>query len=208
MELKIIEFLITSSIIYILVIFTMKRYMKIKTINSIKILQSIMMTFGASSFIYSYKQFVKSKDEKFQSIVKDFPQKWKEIIHLLSQDSSISYGIKEWIITGKVNEQIFNNLSLADLSIIEFLMASIYEVWLDMLSLELITLNSSVKDYEDLFKSNENNSEKITTHLNKIIGVLFKEEYVLNRILAEKNYYPNGFINYINYCTSSLRVDS
>ena len=208
MELKIIEFLITSSIIYILVIFIMKRYMKIKTINSVKILQSIMMTFGATSFIYSYKQFVKSKDEKFQSIAKDFPQKWKEIIYLLHEDSSISYGIKEWIITGKVNEQIFSNLSIADLSIIEFLMASIYEVWLAMLSIELVTLKSSVKDYEKLFNSSENNSEQLTTHLNKLVGLLFKEEYVFNRVLTEKKYYPNGFINYINYCVRSLRVDS
>ena len=204
MKVELIKFLLTGLIIYIIIIFAFSRYTGFNSVKTISIVQSITMTFGATGFIYSYFKFVKSKNEKFVSVAEKFPKKWNTILYMLNQDNSISPQIKNWILKGDVKEAAFRNLSLTDLNIIESIITTFYEVWLNMLSINLVTINSSVKDYISIFE-NKGNSETMTKHLNSFIGVLFKEEFVLNHIIEEKKFYPKGFINYIIYCVRSLK---
>lgn len=207
MQIKIIQFLLTGLIIYILIVFTLTKYTHFGSVKSIRTIQRITMTFGATSFIYSYLEYIKSTNEKLLSVAEIFPQKWNKILTQINNDNSISSGIKQWVLKGKINEAVFRNLSLSDESIIEIIITTLYEVWLNMVSINLIKLDSGIKDYENLFKS-KNNSDEFTKHLNTIVGVLFQEDFVLKHLLNEKKFYPDGFINYIIYCANSLRVVS
>lgn len=207
MQIKIIQFLLTGLIIYILIVFTLTKYTHFDSDKSIRTIQRITMTFGATSFIYSYLQYIKSTNEKLISVAEKFPQKWNKILTQINNDNSISSGIKQWVLKGKINEAVFRNLSLSDESIIEIIITTLYEVWLNMVSINLIKLDSGIKDYDNLFKS-KNNSDEFAKHLNTIVGVLFQEDFVLKHLLNEKKFYPDGFINYIIYCSRSLRIVS
>lgn len=205
MQLKVIQFLLSALIIYTLLIFHIQKYTKFDTVKSIQIMQSIMMTFGASGFIYSYMQYVKSTNEKFINVATNFPKKWQVILNSLNSDNSISPGIKKWVLTGKINEDVFKNLSLSDINLIEQVVTSFYELWLNMVSIDLIKNDFTFKDYDKLFKNAKND---LITHLNVVIGVLFEKDFVFNHIMTEKQFYPKGFITYISYCVRTLRKES
>lgn len=205
MQLKVIQFLLTGLIIYTFLIFHVRKYTKFNTVKSIRIMQRVMMTFGATGFIFAYIQYVKSTNEKFIDVASNFAQRWQDILKSLNSDNSISDSIKQWVLTGKVREEVFRNLSLSDMNIIEQIVSSFYEMWLDMVSINLIEKNYTFDDYEKLFKDNKND---LINHLNIIIGVLFEKKFVLEHIMNEKQFYPKGFIRYINYCVSTLRDES
>ena len=206
MKLEIIEFLISGLIIYILIIYIFSKYNGFTSDKSIDVVQSITMTFGATG-LFILMKFVKSKNDKLVSVAEKFPKKWNAILKGLNNDSSISPGIKQWILKGEIKEEFFRNLSLSDLNMIEIIITTLYEVWLSMLTVDIVKLTSSVKDYEAIFETKKN-SDDITKHLNTVIGVLFKEDFVLKHIFKEKNFYPKGFINYIIYCVRSLKTNS
>lgn len=205
MQLKVIQFLITALLIYIFVIFHVRKYTKFDTVKSIRIMQRIMMTFGATGFIYSYIQYVKSTNEKFIDVATNFPKKWQLILKSLNSNTSISPGIKEWVLTGKVSEEVFRNLSLSDLNIIEHIVTSFYELWLDMVSIGLVKNNFTFDDYEKLFKDSDNN---LINHNNIVLGVLFEKKFVFEHIMREKQFYPKGFMKYISYCVKRVRNES
>ena len=161
-----------------------------------------MMTFGATGFIYSYMQYVKNINEKFIDVATKFPKKWQLILKSLNSNTSISPGIKQWILTGKVSEEVFKNLTLSDLNIIEQIITSFYELWLDMVSIDLIKNNFTFDDYDKLFNDNKND---LINHLNIVIGALFEKKFVLKHIMREKDFYPKGYIKYINYCVNTVR---
>lgn len=204
MQFKIIEFLATVIIIYCLSLLFLTRYAKLEVVTSIKIIQSIMMTFGATSFIYSYRKFIQNTDEKIEAISQEFPDKWNNILESLQRDDSVSEEFKQWLLTGKSNDYLFYNLSTSDLTIIEILTSSIYQVWLKMVSIKLVSLNFTLEDYEKLFYSNKNSSEQLARNLNQIVGKLFNNPYVYKLVINEEKFYPTAFINYIRYCVKSF----
>lgn len=182
-------------IVYASLLVALMKFAKYGFHESVKLVRNIMMTLAGLSFIYSYQQQVKSKDDKIESIIESFPKKWTNILSYI-KNNNVSSDLKHWILVG--DQKTLYQLTLDDINAIEYVMIEIYELWNQLISLEL--MDSKTTNYKDIFESKNNKQLSLFTPTNRLIGRLFSQKTILGQLEKGSSFYSKGYVDYIKYC--------
>ena len=192
---KLIFMVLIVLIVYTCLLVALMKFSKYNFHESVKLLRNIMMTLAGLSFIYSYQQQIESKENKMETIFGTFPKKWTNIL-LYIKNNNVSPNLKRWILVG--DQKTLYHLTLDDINAIEYVIIEIYELWNELISLEL--MDSKTTNYKAIFESKNNKQLQLFSPTNRLIGRLFSQKTILDQLEKESSFYSKGYIDYIKYC--------
>jgi hypothetical protein len=192
---KVILMVLTVLAIYGVLLTLLMKFANYGFHESVKLIRNVMMTLAGLSFIFSFQQQIKSKEDKIDSIIASFPDKMTKILSYIN-NNTVSSQLKEFILGG--NDNNLQHLSIDDTNAIEFIIIEFYELWNKLIYLELMA--SSTDNYKKIFEADNKNQLKLFAPMNRVIGRLFSNEAIMNEIEKGSSFYPKGYIKYIKYC--------
>lgn len=193
---KAILMVLTVLVIYGVLLTLLMKFAKYTFHESVKLIRNVMMTLAGLSFIFSFQQQIKSKDDKIDSIIASFPDKMTKILSYIN-NNNVSSQLKEFILEGNDNN-LQQHLSIDDTNAIEFIIIEFYELWNKLIYLELMA--TGYDNYKKIFEDDNKNQLKLFAPMNRVIGRIFSNEVIMNEIEKGSSFYPKGYIKYIKYC--------
>ena len=126
---------LTVLVIYGVLLTLLMKFANYRFHESVKLIRNVMMTLAGLSFIFSFQQQIKSKEDKIDSIIASFPDKMTKILSYIN-NNNVSSQLKEFIVGG--NDNNLQHLNIDDTNAIEFIIIEFYELWNKLIYLELI----------------------------------------------------------------------
>lgn len=182
-------------LLYAILLVSLMKFANYGFHESVKLVRNIMMTLAGLSFVFSYQQQLKSKENKIDNIIANFPTKMTKILSYIN-NNNVSFQLKEFILGRKNNDLL--HLNLDDTNAVEFIILELYELWNKLIYLELI--DSKTDNYKEIFETNNNNQLKLFAPMNRAIGRIFSNKAIMTEIEKGSDFYPKGYIKYIKYC--------
>jgi hypothetical protein len=192
---KVILMVLTVLAIYGVLLTLLMKFAKYGFHESVKLIRNVMMTLAGLSFIFSFQQQIKSKEDKIDTIIANFPDKMTKILSYIN-NNNLSSQLKDFIVGG--NDNNLQHLSIDDTNAIEFIIIEFYELWNKLIYLELMA--SGTDNYKKIFEADNKNQLKLFAPMNRVIGRIFSNEAIMNEIEKGSSFYPKGYIKYIKYC--------
>lgn len=192
-----IKFVATTIIVYLLTIFILMKFTGSKFVSTVDIVQSVLMTIGALSFVYSYQQARTAKIDRIEKIATDVPKQWSEVLIYIKENKQLSPSLKNWILTGNDSNISNSTLNMEDLNFIEFVINKCYLIWLLMVESAIATPESTVEDYETFFKNAKTTDRDLMKNILLLIGGVCKPKFIHEHLRRESSFYPKGFMNFI-----------
>lgn len=192
-----IKFVATTIIVYLLIIFILMKLSGAKFVSTVDIVQSILMTIGALSFVYSYQEARTAKIDRIEKIATDVPKQWSEVLIYIKENKQLSPSLKNWILTGNDSNISNSTLNMEDLNFVEFVINKCYLIWLLMVESAIATPESTVEDYETFFKNAKTTDRDLMKNILLLIGGVCKPKFIHEHLRRESSFYPKGFMNFI-----------
>ena len=123
--LDIVKLVATVLIIYFMIVFIVMKASGANFRPSVGLLQSIMMTIGALSFVYSYIQTHRAKVDKIERLAGDVPAQWSEVLQYMKGNDQMTPQVRRWILTGDGSHLSNGSLNIEDLNFVEFVINKI-----------------------------------------------------------------------------------
>lgn len=202
----IIKFVVTTFIIYFTVIYMVMKTSGEKFVSSVHLLQSMLMTIGALSFIYSYEENRREKVDKIEKLAAEVPLQWSEILNYMKENDHLSPSIKKWVLKGDSENINISTLNLEDLNFIEFVINKTYKIWLIMVEFKIAHPSSTNEYYTKLLRELNTDDKKMLKTFINLFGKLYSPEFILEKLKNESNIYPIGFINFIYFCVEYINL--
>lgn len=189
---------------YILITYFMTEILKFKISTTTEIIRNISVTLGVLSMVYNYQQDMYNKNERVERIAAIFPTKWKQILKYIKKDNKhVSPEIERWILTGNADqtENIFYSPNVDDLNIIEYVFVTVYDMWLALTELDIV--DKDFVNYKEYFDDLNTEKYKSFEPQNRLVGKLFREKFVFNKLKSQEEFFPKGFLAYVEYCVNN-----
>lgn len=200
--LDIIKLVATVLIVYFLVVFMVMKTSGEKFTPSVELLQSIMMTIGALSFVYSYIQTRRAKTDKIERLAGDVPAQWGEVLQYMKGNDKMSPHVRKWILTGDSSHISNGSLNIEDLNFVEFVINKMYDLWLLMVEFGIAKTNTTKYEYKELLSNASEKDRAFMNSINMLFKQVFAPKFIQEHIERESAFYPAGFMNYVQYCIS------
>lgn len=200
--LDIIKLVVTVLIVYFMVVFIVMKASGGNFKPSVDLLQSIMMTIGALSFVYSYIKTRRDKVDKIERLAGDVPAQWSEVLHYMKGNDKMSPHVRKWILTGNSSHISNSSLNIEDLNFVEFVINKMYDLWLLMVELGIATTKTTKYEYKELLSNASEKDKAFLKNMNMLFKQVFSPKFIQEHIERESAFYPTGFMNYVHYCIS------